>query len=101
MLSLFKSSAVLVLLAAYVYFSCSSLPSANLHHSQHVLGLPELLAQRSATCGPTYITTAYVETITVESVVSVPHSCYSYTVETARHGSCSSHSFKVWCYFAD
>ncbi|KUJ16229.1 uncharacterized protein LY89DRAFT_77765 [Mollisia scopiformis] len=54
---------------------------------QFVAGLPELLAKKDPTCGPTVATVSHVTTITVESILTIPHACYTHTVTTKHHGS--------------
>jgi len=48
-------------------------------NSRGVFGLPEVL-KSATTCAPEIYTTTVVETATLESVVTVPHSCFRFTV---------------------
>ncbi|KAH7411104.1 hypothetical protein BKA64DRAFT_373419 [Cadophora sp. MPI-SDFR-AT-0126] len=57
-------------------------------HTLYVLGNPasELLpaAPTPSTCGPTIATVGRVTTITIESIVTLTHSCYTQTLTTKR-----------------
>ncbi|KAG9246566.1 hypothetical protein BJ878DRAFT_276099 [Calycina marina] len=46
----------------------------------------ELLPRTDSTCGPTIITSARV--ITFEDIISLTHSCYSYTTNTPKVSDC-------------
>lgn len=58
--------------------------------AQHALGLPEKLYSPLATCTPTIKTTAVV--VTYESLITISHSCYSYTATIPSLSGCPTYS---------
>ncbi|CZR63489.1 uncharacterized protein PAC_13386 [Phialocephala subalpina] len=55
--------------------------------AQIVTGLPDLVARSASTCGSTIATVAHVTTITIESIVTIAHSCYTHSITTKHHGT--------------
>ncbi|KAH8596110.1 hypothetical protein B0O99DRAFT_123717 [Bisporella sp. PMI_857] len=58
--------------------------------AQEALSLHELLERTASTCGPSILTSQRI--VTYEDIITISHSCYSYTVATPGSSGCPTYS---------